>query len=779
MVRSLKIETLELSWFRGASESASLETNGKNVVLYGSNGSGKSSFVDGLEYIISDGRIEHLAHEYSGRRQEASIINTQIPDGVNSKINLTFTNNDSINVEIDSEGNKTATSEPEDLIEKLLSWRTENYILRQDEVAKFIHLRKGEKYSVLLPLLGLEELGIAADNFKRLHQRVTRDSEMDIVKNNLDRINGNIRQHFQSSEDHVILDKLSELCSDYKVVYTGEIKKDTHVLLKKINKIIEDFTPENSRFQLLTQCRNEELQEKFDSYSESKSKLAEVASKLIDKKIEVLNASQQYMQEIDEKGEIMCPACGQVIDSEEFQAHIDKEMSELEEARNRKEQYERAEKSFIDSFTQVLNVLSDVELQTWMKDNDHENIVQKVLDLNSMIEQAEPIGYQQEIITLLTFIEGQLVKSPPEIKDLLSHKDMLKTIRLIPGVRSLETYYIKIETTVEFLQKCEILTQVKIREKAETKTHEMTEKLQEFWVKIHPDEPIEDVRLYIPQGSDKAIDVSLKFYGVEQPSPRVTLSEGHRNSLGLCIFLALALSQETDDPIILDDIVSSLDREHRNRFTYLLKDELAGRQIILFTHDRDYYTELRYLLPHKDWKFLALSPWIDPTTGIQWARASYSFDDARALLTDYPESSGNRARAIMDSNMSVVAEKLMILLPHLRSTRNDRRTCVEFLERTIPIAETSLKIKLDGDYSIYNDAVNKLREAQRLILAYGNPASHGREVVPGEVTDLIDSCEAALDAFRCPDCGEYVWMADIDTRKRYQCPCGKIRWQYG
>jgi len=121
----------------------------------------------------------------------------------------------------------------------------------------------------------------------------------------------------------------------------------------------------------------------------------------------------------------------------------------------------------------------------------------------------------------------------------------------------------------------------------------------------------------------------------------------------------------------------------------------------------------------------------------------------------------------------------MILLPHLRSTRNDRRTCVEFLERTIPIAETSFKIKQNGTYSFNSDAVNKLREAQRLILAYGNPASHDREVVPGEVTDLIDSCEAALDALRCPDCGEYVWMADIDARKRYQCPCGKIRWQYG
>lgn len=191
----MKIKSLEMSWFRGSSESVSLETNSKNVVVYGTTGSGKSSFVDALEYIINDGKIEHLAHEYSGSRQKNSIINTHIPEDAKVSIKLTFTNNETIAAKIETDGNKSFTSEPEELVKTIQSWKIENVILRQDEVSKFIHLTKGAKYSVLLPLLGLEELEKAANNFKRLYRRIKDDSKEEAVRNRLDQLNVSIRKY--------------------------------------------------------------------------------------------------------------------------------------------------------------------------------------------------------------------------------------------------------------------------------------------------------------------------------------------------------------------------------------------------------------------------------------------------------------------------------------------------------------------------------------------------------------------------------------------------------
>ena len=66
----MHIETIGLSWFRAAADNVVMDTGSKSVVIYGANGSGKSTFPDAIEYLVADGRIEHLAHEYSGHRQE-------------------------------------------------------------------------------------------------------------------------------------------------------------------------------------------------------------------------------------------------------------------------------------------------------------------------------------------------------------------------------------------------------------------------------------------------------------------------------------------------------------------------------------------------------------------------------------------------------------------------------------------------------------------------------------------------------------------------------------
>ena len=45
----MRIKAIQLSWFRGAADPVSLEPDCKSMVVYGVNGSGKSSFVDAVE----------------------------------------------------------------------------------------------------------------------------------------------------------------------------------------------------------------------------------------------------------------------------------------------------------------------------------------------------------------------------------------------------------------------------------------------------------------------------------------------------------------------------------------------------------------------------------------------------------------------------------------------------------------------------------------------------------------------------------------------------------
>ena len=100
----MRIKSIELAWFRGASDPVSLETDCKSMVVYGANGSGKSSFVDAMEYIVNGGSIEHLKHEYSSSHQANGIFNTHKPENSKTALRVKFQDNSDLNITFSSNG---------------------------------------------------------------------------------------------------------------------------------------------------------------------------------------------------------------------------------------------------------------------------------------------------------------------------------------------------------------------------------------------------------------------------------------------------------------------------------------------------------------------------------------------------------------------------------------------------------------------------------------------------------------------------------------------------
>ena len=189
-----------------------------------------------------------------------------------------------------------------------------------------------------------------------------------------------------------------------------------------------------------------------------------------------------------------------------------------------------------------------------------------------------------------------------------------------------------------------------IKRQSEKVMGEISGDIRGMWSILHPSKEIQEIELIVP--ADKAIDIGLKFYGVKQNLPRLTLSEGYRNSLGLCIFLSMAKREsQKDRPILLDDVVVSFDRNHRGMLVELLEKEFSGRQVFILTHDRDWYIELRHQLDGGRWTFKALMPYENPETGIRWSAKSAGFDDARAQLDGYPDSAATQRERSWRSNL--------------------------------------------------------------------------------------------------------------------------------
>jgi recombinational DNA repair ATPase RecF len=83
------------------------------------------------------------------------------------------------------------------------------------------------------------------------------------------------------------------------------------------------------------------------------------------------------------------------------------------------------------------------------------------------------------------------------------------------------------------------------------------------------------------------LDLEVDFYGLGMFPPLAYHSEGHQDGMGLCLYLALIRQLLKSDfrLAVLDDVVTSVDANHRRQFCKLLKDVFPDVQFIMTTHD--------------------------------------------------------------------------------------------------------------------------------------------------------------------------------------------------
>ncbi len=310
-------------------------------------------------------------------------------------------------------------------------------------------------------------------------------------------------------------------------------------------------------------------------------------------------------------------------------------------------------------------------------------------------------------------IEKETQTEPPATRTMIDDLEFFRACLKLPRLEKLTDSVNKINILRSALEESHTHIREEIRKITEKTLKDISQDISRIWSLIHPNQPIEDVHLSASE-KDKAIDVCLKYHGIEQSDPRLTLSEGYRNSLGLSIFLALSNQGSTKgNPILLDDIVSSLDREHRGMITQLLRTELKHRQVFLFTHDGEWFGELTSFLEQEgNWKFFTLKKWETPEIGIELLPTTYTFDEAEGLLNEHVASCGNAVRAIMDTELPKAAERLQLSMPYLRGHHNYTRMAVDFLNEFISQGEKKLKIKDEADGKAIQIALDSWKEQE-------------------------------------------------------------------
>ena len=175
--------------------------------------------------------------------------------------------------------------------------------------------------------------------------------------------------------------------------------------------------------------------------------------------------------------------------------------------------------------------------------------------------------------------------------------------------------------------------------------------------------------------------IEYSFFDEVRTPPIAYLSESHINCLGLSFFLASVKAFNKQNKFfILDDIISSFDRSHRYRFAQLLANKFSDFQIILLTHEKEFYQLVSSEVKSKGWLLNNFKWSKEEGTGIQKGLADIKDRIGKKLEEKNTDGLGNDIRVYTEKVMKYVACELEAKVAYRNNDINEKRMAPELLD---------------------------------------------------------------------------------------------------
>jgi recombinational DNA repair ATPase RecF len=132
---------------------------------------------------------------------------------------------------------------------------------------------------------------------------------------------------------------------------------------------------------------------------------------------------------------------------------------------------------------------------------------------------------------------------------------------------------------------------------------ELNEKTLKFYNAINKNDHVSDQLKSLTLPTSTGMKIEIEFVGGEKCDALQILSEGHIRCLGLAILLSKIVRDDLPF-LIFDDVVNSIDDEHRSGIVDLIlrDEEIKSRQLIITTHGEDFVKRLENAIPKSDYK---------------------------------------------------------------------------------------------------------------------------------------------------------------------------------
>ena len=764
------------------------------MLLKGENGAGKSSIVEAIEYFFTC-----KLSVFEGEGTQSLSLQKHAPHKDFSKddmsIKVTF-NPGHITLERTFEKEPEPPKKLEDFFQTA---RKGTFILRRSQILKFVTSVPADRFRAIASILGIEPL----DNIELEMKRACDDLQGNIgfkrerIGNLVTEISKLLGEDISQSKEVLpsINRKLKEVNLS-TIASFDEVDKPGNEMLKAFRKTtdMEQVTKLNETIEELESLRiNGEITENLRSLNKKIIPLLEERTKRELSIRELLLKGRQALEETERN---ICPLCGQEVDREKLLKQIDARLHTLSQLSEEASEIRRTSVPIEEKLNLLLSKIKKItlELESFKAlDNVRkrlllmlefiEGFVERIKSAKELKEEFPVEAFERNNVKLeklLKTISTKCQKAFEKIGVPEDWKNKMKVISLVNQVKAMinELGNIKKQLKIEEMRyslasKMYVTFSEIKKAKIEEIYKSMAGNINAFYSTLHPNDPHRNIELNVAPSRRASAELKIESFGIAKEDPRAFTSEGHQDSLGLCIFLAFVKKfNEGCNLIVLDDVVSTIDAQHRELICELLFKEFKDYQLIITTHDGIWYEQLR---SHQracgidgNFKNLEIIRW-EPETGpiIEPFKPRWERIQKRIDCSDKP-GAGNEGRQYLEWLLKEICEATRAEVPF----KTDGKYVVFDLWN--PAKQRVSKLVKDDEF---REKVSQRFQELETTIIMGNLLSHDNPLADTvSIEEVKRFCEAIHElnnVFSCPNCGSFLkYYRDM---KKLRCPNSRCK----
>jgi recombinational DNA repair ATPase RecF len=768
-----------MNGFRGASNPCEVHFDTKKpvVMLFGENGNGKSTIIDALDF-AANGEFGSLEHRSTGGKKHPYIATVnQSPGDV--AVTVTTANGNTRHALLKSQ----KPSRSGDHLPTV-------YVLRRAELLRLVEAKPGDRYKEFKKFIDVQNVETCEEQLRRSKdQTSTEYNEAVAVLNEAD----------QALKDQWKADGPSD------TNYLDWAQQQSETPQDELQSRVSSLKSTVSDLESVVRVR-QQLAETSDAVSNYESDLKQVNQKIADLPnvdgeyaVQLVSLLEQARTVVEEPNQPdACPVCRQEVTPEGLRTTISEQLESLTAYRDlnnqrlqiqkqlasARSQFEQHSKAFIQAVRDTGARVKEDSYRPVSTDqipwHEYEDFLQsEELDAKQLASarQLEP--------SISALLDAYTQKRDQATKD-LSRLNSIKT--QYKRLQDNEEKAKHLEGLADRLQKVHQCVEARRKRFTQDVLDSVASEVDRLYQLIHPGESIGALTLRMDPNRQNSVIQDAHFQGWDEVPPQGYYSDSHLDTLGFCVWLALA---KRDDPantvVVLDDVFTSVDGSHLGRIIPVLHDVAQSfAQVIVATHYRNWRDRYRLAQgPGLSVQLLELHRW-SLNKGVCVSGTNLAVRDLRETLKTDPldrQAVASQAGILLEALLDRLAVQYRVRLPR---NRDNQWTLGDLLNACSKLSKqlTVEKVLSDSEETAEDEprpgiqASMKpfLEEAGRLSFVRNQVGAHfnldGTDVPDDDIRAFGEATVSLATALTCSNCGD---VPSRSTGDYFLCGCKKTK----